>query len=151
MQDFADFVVFYCKFLPSFWLLSVVLDLARSRRLICYVFCARLDLSFISTVHSKQYHPYLTLSFMYFNKLCMVVFLNYLGFVTWPLNHQVEESLLLWISIINGQIGLNFRNLLVWVGSEFCQYQSELSSSSCGGMIPQKICWFYYSFWYLLC
>ena len=85
-----------------------------------------LDLIWVSsTVHSKQYHPYLTLSLMYFNKLCMVVFLNYLGFVTWPLNHQVGESLLVWISIINGQIGLNFRNFLVWVGSEFIYKESE--------------------------
>ena len=39
-QDPADFAVLYCRFSMSFWL-SVVLDLARSRRSTCYVCCAR--------------------------------------------------------------------------------------------------------------
>ena len=82
--------------------------------LIWMSFCI-LELSFVSTVHSLQCHPYLTLSLMYFNKLCMVVFLNYLGFVTWSLKHQVVESLLVWISSKNSQIGLN----LVWISGIF--------------------------------
>ena len=58
--------------------------------------------------------------------------------------NPVGESQQVWISVENGQnqseFGLNFSIFLVWIGSEFCQYQSEHNSGKSEyGSVPSKL------------